>query len=173
MLGHALIFEGVDAFADTVALQCLAYNNAFAEANLPWLWGADEIARYGGHADPAESIRLYAADTQATLNRHEIRLLSEAYIMHFTSRAARFGVPLRRGVEQAVARARRDGRRVGIASRDPLAPAIRLYNTPGVKVDALGLDVADVARMLDTAQMDVVRPGAPVHLVETIANVAA
>lgn len=169
MLGHALIFDGVESFADTVALQCLAYNNAFAEANLPWLWGAEEIAQFGDVVDSEERIRLFAADTQTSINRHELRQLGEAYVMHFTSRAARFGVPLRTGVEQAVSRARKDGRAVGIASRDPLAPAVRLYNAPGVKLDALGLDVAEVARMLDAACMDVVGTGAAVHDTRTVA----
>ena len=166
MTGSALIFDGVKAFADIAALECQAYNNAFVEAGLPWLWDAQTLASFGAIEDGAERIRLYAADMQHDMTRMEVERLNEAVIRHFTSRASRFGVPLRAGIQNTISRARRDDRPVGLASRNALAPFIRLYNAPGLQLDALGMDVPAVARMLGTEHTDVVGQDQPLRLVE-------
>lgn len=166
MLGHALIFDGLDALADIEMLECQAFNNAFSEAGLPWLWDAQTCHAFRSIEDGAERIRLYAADAGVSMTRMDVDRLHRAVIRHFTARAARFGVPLRPGVEQAIDRARKNDSKIGLVSRHILAPAVRLYNAPGISIDALGPDVAAVARVLDTVEMQVVRRDDPLRLTE-------
>ena len=169
MMGRALIFDGVKAFANTETLECQAYNNAFAEAGLPWLWDAQTLASFGPIEDGAERIRLYAADMQYDMTRMDVERLHQSVIRHFTARASRFGVPLQSGIDAAIERARKDGHKVGLASRNILAPAIRLYNSADLPLDALGVDVAATARILGADDMDVISGDRPLRLVESAA----
>ena len=166
MMGRALIFDGIKSFANTATLECQAYNNAFAEAGLPWLWDAQTLASFGPVEDGAERIRLYAADLHHDMTRMDVERLHQSVIRHFTARASRFGVPLKPGIEPTIERARKDGTRIGLASRNILAPAIRLYNAAGLSLDALGVDVPATARLLGTDEMDVVSGERPLRLVD-------
>ena len=166
MLGHALIFDGLSALADIERLEYRAFDNAFDEAGLDWLWDAEELGHLRTIEDGAERIRLYAAEVGASLTLMEIDQIHKAACRHFTHRASRFGVPLRPRAAKAIAQARKEGLKVGLASRHALAPVVRLYSGAGLKLDALAPDVAGVMGILGTAEMKVLSYREPQRLLE-------
>lgn len=168
MLGHAIIFEGIHTFADIELLECQAFNTAFFEAGLPWIWDRQIYRDFGDIEDGQERIRLYAMEMNVEMTCLDTARLHRDVIRYFTGRASRFGVSLQPGVEHMIARARKFGSKVGLVSRHALAPTIRLYNGSDLKIDALGPDVAAVTRVLDVAEIKVIGSGDRLRLVETI-----
>ena len=162
----ALIFDGLHAFADIASAQCRAFNAAFEQGGLNWLWDAPLCASLSDIEDGEARIRSHADDIGETMSRLEVRRLNRAMIRAFVERAERRGVALQPGVAYRIMRAQDAGMSVGLASDSPLAQACVRHNSLGLQIDALAPNVEQVARALDAREMTVIRPDTPLRVIE-------
>lgn len=168
MTHRALLFDGLDSFADIAAAQCRAFNDAFGEGGLNWLWDAPTCESLAHIADGETRIRHHAAQIGETLSSLEIRRLDRAMVRHFTVRAARHGVPVRPGVGYRIARARDAGARIGLVTDHPLAPAVIAHNTLGLRFDAVGPHKASVLQSLRSRDYTMVTDQTELDVLHTV-----
>ncbi len=116
----ALIFDVDGTLAETEEAHRLAFNQAFADFDLPWSWdqalyadllkvagGRERIGAFARRFDP-DRIDERFDDLVAALHRHKTRL--------YTERVAGGAVALRPGIARLIDEARTDGLRLAVAT---------------------------------------------------------
>lgn len=115
---HAVIFDVDGTLAETEEIHRQAFNTAFAKAGLEWCWDQSDYKELLRTAGGKERIRAFEG------LRGEKQLLSDTAIseLHRTKTAvyaeliANGSCPLRPGIEDLLAAARRRGQRLAIAT---------------------------------------------------------
>ncbi|WP_298434300.1 HAD-IA family hydrolase [uncultured Jannaschia sp.] len=109
----ALLFGAIGTLAETTELQRRAYNRAFADADLDWVWDRDSyrklLLRPGGRA----RIETYARDAGDPV---DAATLHDAKIRHFEALIASEGLAPRDGVVEMIAHCRSESIAVGLAT---------------------------------------------------------
>lgn len=111
---EALIFDVDGTLAETEELHRAAFNRAFAEAGLPWVWSREDYRRLLKTTGGKERIAAYMAEIGA--QGLDIPALHRAKTAIYTGLMAEGGLPLRPGVAALIARARASGKRLAIAT---------------------------------------------------------
>ncbi len=164
---RALIFDVDGTLAETEELHRLAFNAAFASAQLPWVWDVPLYTRLlevtGGKERIRHFITVHApADT---LDDAAIAQLHADKTRHYTSMVADGRCALRSGIEQVLADAAAQGVRLAVATTTsrPNVDAL-LYATLGrdpFEVIAAGDEVAAKKPAPDVYKLALQRLGLP------------
>lgn len=118
---RALLFDVDGTLAETEEVHRIAFNTAFAEAGLDWVWSVELYRELLGVTGGKERIRHYL-DTHRPEFRRPANLadfiagLHQAKTRIYTETVARGGVPLRPGVRRLLEHARAEGLRLAIAT---------------------------------------------------------
>ncbi|MEL6960545.1 MAG: HAD-IA family hydrolase [Pseudomonadota bacterium] len=109
----AVIFGSIGTLSDTSDLQLQAFNMAFEEAGLDWVWGGDEyremLKKPGGKARIARYAEAKGEDVSASeLHRAKIRF--------FDQLVEQKGITLRPGVADVISAAEARGLKLGFAT---------------------------------------------------------
>ena len=129
----ALIFDVDGTLAETEEVHRLAFNRAFAEAGLPWVWESafygELLAVHGGRARLAHFIEHYAPP-MAEQGRQQIDELHAAKTRLFTKLVDRRLARPRPGIERLIDDARSQGLAVVLATTSSIenAEALILAN---------------------------------------------
>jgi HAD superfamily hydrolase (TIGR01509 family) len=122
MIPQALLFDVDGTLADTERDgHRLAFNRAFAEAGLDWVWDVplygDLLAVTGGKERIRHYVERYRPDYRPPADFETLvgRLHAEK-TRHFTALVGEAGIPLRPGVRRLLDEARRAGVRLAIAT---------------------------------------------------------
>ncbi|MBR0868857.1 HAD family hydrolase [Bradyrhizobium tropiciagri] len=114
---RALIFDVDGTLAETEEVHRRAFNDAFAEAGLDWVWDRPTYGRLLRVTGGKERIRAFDERNAApALSFAEIAELHRAKTAHYAALIAAGGCPLRPGVEAWLAAARERGQRLAIAT---------------------------------------------------------
>jgi HAD superfamily hydrolase (TIGR01509 family) len=118
---RALLFDVDGTLAETEEVHRVAFNTAFAEAGLDWVWSVDLyrelLAVTGGKERIRHYLDNYRPDYVRPANFDEfIAGLHQAKTRIYTDTVAAGGVPLRPGVRRLLEQARTAGLRLGIAT---------------------------------------------------------
>jgi HAD superfamily hydrolase (TIGR01509 family) len=119
---QALIFDVDGTIADTEHLHRFAFNEAFAQAGLGWVWDANTYRRLlavaGGKERIAHWQRQHRAPDEAPwqADSKEVLALHAAKTAIYTGLVDRGEIPLREGVFALIQAARREGLRLAIAT---------------------------------------------------------
>jgi HAD superfamily hydrolase (TIGR01509 family) len=122
MIPKALIFDVDGTLADSERDgHRVAFNRAFAEAGLDWVWDVplygELLAVTGGKERIRHYVERYRADYRPPADFDDlVARLHAAKTRHFTTLVAHDGIPLRPGVRRLLDEARRAGVRLAIAT---------------------------------------------------------
>lgn len=122
MIPQALLFDVDGTLADTERDgHRVAFNRAFAEAGLDWVWDVplygELLAVTGGKERIRHYVESYRADYRPPADFGDLIVrLHAAKTRHFTTLVAEAGIPLRPGVRRLLEEARRAGVRLAIAT---------------------------------------------------------
>ena len=122
MIPKALLFDVDGTLADTERDgHRVAFNRAFAEAGLDWVWDVplygQLLAVTGGKERMRHYVERYRADYRAPPDFDDLVVrLHAAKTRHYTALVAHAGIPLRPGVRRLLDEARRAGVRLAIAT---------------------------------------------------------
>jgi HAD superfamily hydrolase (TIGR01509 family) len=122
MIPKALLFDVDGTLADTERDgHRVAFNRAFAEARLDWVWDVplygELLAVTGGKERMRHYIEHYRADYRSPADFDDLIVrLHAAKTRHYTTLVAEAGIPLRPGVRRLLGEARRAGVRLAIAT---------------------------------------------------------
>lgn len=122
MIPKALLFDVDGTLADTERDgHRVAFNQAFAEAGLDWVWDVplygELLAVTGGKERIRHYVERYRSDYRPPANWDELVVqLHAAKTRLFTTLVAHAGIPLRPGVRRLLDEARRAGVRLAIAT---------------------------------------------------------
>ncbi|KIT17481.1 HAD-IA family hydrolase [Jannaschia aquimarina] len=109
----ALFFGAIGTLAETTELQRRAYNRAFAEADLDWVWDHESYLRMLHHPGGRARLARYAEDAG---DRVDIRSLHAAKCRHFAALVRQDGIRPRPGVPEMIAAATARGLRIAVCS---------------------------------------------------------
>ncbi|MFN6980115.1 MAG: HAD-IA family hydrolase [Gemmobacter sp.] len=113
----ALIFDVDGTLAETEEAHRQAFNDAFADAGLPWHWSREDYRILLRTTGGKERIAAYQASlADAPLDGAAIAALHRAKTNRYTALIARGGLALRPGVAELVAAARARGLALAIAT---------------------------------------------------------
>lgn len=113
----ALIFDVDGTLAETEEVHRQAFNAAFAEAELPWVWGKEEYRRLLKVTGGKERIKHYLdVSKRPRLDDTEIARLHAAKTAIYTAAVDAGQVPLRPGVIKLITEAKVAGLRLGVAT---------------------------------------------------------
>lgn len=114
MTVSAALFGAIGTLAETSDLQRKAFNAAFAEAELPWVWNRDTyrmlLTKPGGRARIARQAQALGVEDQV-----DIDALYQSKLKHFGERL-HAGIYPRSGVQQVMRVARVRGIKIGFAT---------------------------------------------------------
>ena len=114
---RALIFDVDGTLAETEEVHRRAFNEAFAEADLPWYWDRATYGRLLRIAGGKERIRAFDQRSVVPLLSYaDIAGLHRIKTARYAELIASGGCPLRPGVEALIEGARRRGQRLAIAT---------------------------------------------------------
>jgi HAD superfamily hydrolase (TIGR01509 family) len=130
---QALIFDVDGTLAETEETHRKAFNRAFADAGLDWLWGRERyrellavsggkerIRRFVEEEDPAQADRADFDEWIAGLHR--------AKTIHYANRMTAGEMELRPGVERLIREAHADGLRLAIATTTSMGNIETLFD---------------------------------------------
>jgi HAD superfamily hydrolase (TIGR01509 family) len=118
---QAIIFDVDGTLAETEEGHRKAFNQAFAEAGLPWHWDVALYDRLLAVAGGKERIRYYLDDFLTDFDRPAdfdgfVRRLHADKTRHYTTLVRSGQVPLRPGIEALIERAHRAGLALAVAT---------------------------------------------------------
>ncbi len=113
MYPSAILFGSVGAITETTELQRQAFNAAFAEAGLDWIWGRTAYLQLLRNPGGMDRIASYAAAKGVTVDAHA---LHESKIRHFEAMALQLGLMARPGVVDLIDQARALGVKIGFVT---------------------------------------------------------
>ena len=125
MPARALIFDVDGTLAETEDLHRLAFNQAFEEADIDWVWSRELYAELLRVTGGKERIRFHADETRtagidaATLHRRKTEI--------YNGFMAPGALELRPGVERLIRRAREEGLELAIATTTSRANIVGLF----------------------------------------------
>lgn len=141
----ALLFDVDGTLADTEEAHRWAFNNAFAEFSLGWVWDKELYAKLLAIAGGKVRIRHYMEQSGQSHHDAEdlVDRLHERKTRIYGDLLAEGNIPLRPGVKRLILEARDQGLRLGIATTTSPANITALFNnTIGPKAlswfDAIG-----------------------------------
>ena len=131
---RALLFDVDGTLAETEEVHRVAFNTAFAEAGLDWVWSVDLyralLAVTGGKERIRHYLDKYRPEYVRPANLDELIVaLHQAKTRIYTETVADGGVPLRPGVRRLLAQARAAGLRMAIATTTTPENVTALLNT--------------------------------------------
>lgn len=140
----ALIFDVDGTLAETEEVHRQAFNQAFAEFGLPWVWDVPLYRRLLTVAGGRERIRAFAGPQGLPV---DLDILHRRKAQIYTARVAAGEVALRPGVAALLAEARAGGLRLAIATTTSRANVVALLDAVGGQADGFELLVCgeDVA----------------------------
>ena len=109
----ALFFGAIGTLAETTELQRRAYNHAFAEANLEWVWDRSSYRRMLREPGGLARLVRYAEDAGDPVDP---QALHAAKARHFARLVRQHGITARPGVAETISVARGLGLRQAICS---------------------------------------------------------
>jgi HAD superfamily hydrolase (TIGR01509 family) len=117
----AIIFDVDGTLADTEDAHRIAFNQAFAENNLPWNWDValyDKLLRVTGGK---ERIKYYVSDFLTGYEKPDnfdefVRHLHKVKTAHYTAMLSAGRIPLRPGIRQLIQEAHAAGIKLAIAT---------------------------------------------------------
>lgn len=129
---QALIFDVDGTLAETEETHREAFNRAFADAGLDWLWGRERYRELLAVSGGKERIRQFVAEedpTQADRADFDdwVAGLHRAKTMHYTNMMAAGEIELRPGVERLIREAHAEGLRLAIATTTSMANIEALF----------------------------------------------
>lgn len=113
----AILFDVDGTLAETEMAHLDAFNRAFADWGLPWVWTRDDYAELLSVTGGRERIKYFVksrnVETPAgfdagELHKHKTKLYNDSF--------ERKGVPLRKGIERLISEARDAGVKIAIAT---------------------------------------------------------
>jgi HAD superfamily hydrolase (TIGR01509 family) len=118
---QALIFDVDGTLADTETAHLQAFNAAFADAGLAWIWDEALYTRLLKVAGGKERVLHYwrTVDREAAERPHAAKLVEAVHALktrHYTERVRGSGLPLRPGIARLIGEADAAGVRVAIAT---------------------------------------------------------
>lgn len=113
----ALFFGAIGTLSETSDLQRRAYNRAFAEADVDWVWDAESYRRMLQQPGGKARLRRYA---DAAGDKVDVDALHTSKMRHFAGLVMQEGIAPREGVTDLMQAADARGMRLGFAtSTDP------------------------------------------------------
>lgn len=137
MTSNALFFGGIGTLLETSELQREAFNQAFAEAGLDWVWQRDDYRRMLTTAGGARRIEAYARATNtAGVDAAALHARKTAL---FHDKLARGGLEARPGVERLIAECTKAGIAVGVASTTDRETLEQILSAVGIDTEQLAI----------------------------------
>ncbi|ASW02491.1 HAD family hydrolase [Paraburkholderia aromaticivorans] len=132
---QALIFDVDGTLADTETAHLQAFNAAFAEAGLDWVWDAPLYTRLLKVAGGKERLRHYwhVADLEEADGMRVNEVIEAVHAIktrHYAARVSNGGLPLRPGIARLIAEAQAAAIPVAIATTTTPANLDALLQTP-------------------------------------------
>lgn len=112
----ALIFDVDGTLAETEEAHLRAFNLAFAEAGLDWLWSREDYRRLLTTTGGKERMTRYAQERGEALEPERVAALHAAKTRLFTRLVSGGGLQPRPGIRELIAAARRAGIRLAVAT---------------------------------------------------------
>jgi HAD superfamily hydrolase (TIGR01509 family) len=143
----AILFGSIGTLADTSELQRAAFNQAFAELDLPWHWDRDEYARLLSDSGGEQRIADYAAAEGVTVDASAVHHRKSEI---FQKRLGDGDVTARDGVLETIEQCRRDEYRIALVTTTARENITALAAALSPEIDLgsfdLVIDRSEVAR---------------------------
>lgn len=150
----AILFGSISTLADTSELQRRAFNEAFAAHGLDWEWSREDYTAMLGSNGGAQRVADFAASRGDDVDASQIHATKSAI---FQDLLADQGVTPRPGVVDTMARAKRDGGKLGLVTTTSTANVAAL-------LAALNIDAGEFDVVVDSSSVDEPKPAPASYL---------